>query len=150
MGRLLDSGCSRTIVTSKLCHVGKKRSVRVTTKSGEANKCHGIGTVKVCTFTGNSADIEARIVRERPLDFNLLLGYNAIKALCGALMTRSGTVKFCGEAPVCAALKIDRPDFSVEFDRRKVWTASWKWSAESEPPKRRMKRSSVHGLTLVG
>ena len=75
--------------------------------------------MKVRTDTGNSADIEALVVHERPLDIDLLLGYNAIKALSGVLITWSGTVKFCEEAPVCAPLKIDRPDFSVEFDRRK-------------------------------
>ena len=97
----------------------------MTTISDETTKCLGIGTVKVRTDTGNSADIEAQVVLERPLDFDLLLGYKVIKALGGVLITRSGTVKFCEEAPVCAALKIDGPDFSVEFDRRKkVWTAS--------------------------
>ena len=84
--------------------------------SGDATKSHGIGTVKVCTDTGNSANIEELVVHERPLDFDLLLGYNAIKALGGVQITRSGTVKFCEEAPVCAALKVDRPDFSVEFN----------------------------------
>ena len=72
--------------------------------------------MKVRTYTGNSADIEALVVHERPLDFNLLLGYDIIKALGGILITWSGRVKFCEEAPVCAALKIDQPDFSVEFN----------------------------------
>ena len=88
----------------------------MTTMSGDATKSHGIRTVKVCTDPGNSANIEELVVHERPLDFDLLLGYDAIKALGGVLITGSGTVKFCGEAPVCAALKIDRPDFSVEFN----------------------------------
>ena len=88
----------------------------MTTMSGDATKSHGIGTVKVCTDTGNSANIEELVVHERPLDFDLLLGYDAIKALGGVLITRSETVKFCEEAPVCVALKIDRPDFSVEFN----------------------------------
>ena len=108
----------------------------MTTMSGDATKSHGIGTVKVCTDTGNSVDIEELVVHERPLDFDLLLGYDAIKALGGVLITRNGTLKYCEEAPVCAARKIDRPDFSVEFNRRKKpWTALWKWSAESEPAK---------------
>ena len=33
--------------------------------SGKATKCHGIGTVKVHTDTGNSADIEALVVHKR-------------------------------------------------------------------------------------
>ena len=82
--------------------------------------------MKVRTNTGNSVDIEALVVHERPLDFV----YDAIKALGGVLITQSETVKLYEEAPVYAALKIDRPDFSVEFDWRKVWTASWKWECE--------------------
>ena len=96
----------------------------MTTMSGDATKSHGIGTVKVSTDTGNSVGIEELVVHERPLDFDLLLSYDAIKALGGVLITRSGTVKFCEEAPFCAALKIERPNFSVEFSRgKKVWTA---------------------------
>ena len=75
--------------------------------------------MKVRTDTRNSADIEAQVVYERSLDFDLLLGYDTVKALGGVLITWSGTVKFCEEAPVCAVLKIDRPDFNVEFNRRK-------------------------------
>ena len=104
--------------------------------SGDATKNHGIGTVKVCIDTRNSANIEELVVHERLLDFDLLLSYDAIKALGGVLITRSGTVRFFEEVPVCAALKIERPDFSVEFNRgKKVWTALWKWSAESDPAK---------------
>ena len=88
----------------------------MTTMSGDATKSHGIGTVKVCTDTRNSANIEEQVVHERPLDFDLLLSYDAIKAFGGVLITRNGTLKFCEEAPVCAALNIDRPDFSVEFN----------------------------------
>ena len=102
------------------------------TISGEATKSHGIGTVKVHTDTRNSADIEALVVHKRPLDFDLLLGYDVIKALDDVLITQSRTVKFCEEAPICAALKIDQPDLNVKFNRQKVWTTSWKWLGESE------------------
>ena len=80
-------------------------------------KCHGIGTVKVHTDTGNSADVEALVIHERPLDFDLLLGYDAIKILYGVLITRTGMVKFCEEAPESTELKIVQPDLSVEFDQ---------------------------------
>ena len=75
----LESGCSRTIVSARLCPVWKKKSVRVITISCEM--CHEIGIVKVCTDTGNSADVEALVIHERPLDSNLLLSYDAV-TLC--------------------------------------------------------------------
>ena len=96
----------------------------MTTISCEVTKSHGIGTVKVFTNTGNSAYIEELVVHERSLDFDLLLGYDVIKALGGVLITGSGTVKFFEEAPVWATLKIERPDINFEFNRgKKVWNA---------------------------
>ena len=96
--------------------------------------CHGIGIIKVHINTGNSADVGALTVHERPLDFDLLLGYDAMKALVDVLIRQMRMVEFCEEAPMCAALKIDQPVFSIEFDQQqKVWTASWKWSGDREP-----------------
>ena len=69
------------------------------------------------THTENSAVIKALVVHEKPLDFQQLLGYDAIKALGGVLITRTGMIKFCLEAPLCAALKFDQPDFIIEFDQ---------------------------------
>ena len=34
---------------------------------------------------------------------------------------------------MCAALKIDQPDFCVECDQQKIWTTSWKWLEDNEP-----------------
>ena len=70
----------------------------MTTISGEMCKCHEIETVKVCTDTGSSTDIEALVILEMPLDFNLLLGYDAIKTFGSVLITQMGMVKFCKEA----------------------------------------------------
>ena len=45
-------------------------------------------------------------------------------------------VKFFKEAPECAALKINQPEFRDDFDQhQKVWTASWKWSGDRKPTK---------------
>lgn len=33
------------------------------------------------------------------------------------------------DIPTCAKLKIDKPDFSIDFDWQKcIWIASWKWT----------------------
>ena len=96
----------------------------MTTISGEMCKRHRIGTVMVHTDTRNTTDIETLVVHERPLDFDLLLGYDAIKALGGVLNTQTRMVNFCEEAPMGAAVKIDQPDFSVKFDQQQVWTAT--------------------------
>lgn len=121
-----------TIVSARLCRVWKKRKIRVTTISSETHACHKTGVVRICANTGNFADIEALLVHEKPLNSNLLLGYDAIKALGGVLIMQTGTVKFQKEVPMCAALKIDQPDFSIVFDQcQKIWM--WKWTGDWEP-----------------
>ena len=50
-------------------------------------------------------------MHEKPSNFDLLLSYDAIKVL------QTGTVNFREEALVCASLKINQPDFSVEFNQ---------------------------------
>ena len=42
--------------------------------------------------------------------------YDAIKALGSVLITQTEMVKICEGAPMCAALKINQNDFSIEFD----------------------------------
>lgn len=89
--------------------------------------------MRIHADTGNSTDVEVLVVHEKPLNFDLLLGYDAIKALGGVLFTQTGTVKFQKEALMCAALKIDQPDFSAEFNQhQKTWIASWKCTGNRE------------------
>ena len=75
------------------------------------------------------------MTRKDVLCFDLLLGHNAIKALCGIIIKRAGTIQFL-EAPVCAILRVDQLDFKVEFDRsQKIWIASWKETDDDAPTK---------------
>ena len=132
----LNSGFSHTMVNVGLSRIWKKRSIRVTTISGEMHTWHGTRTVKICTDTGNSTNVEALVVQEKPLNFDLLLAYVPIKVLGGVLITHMETVRFQEEALVCAVLKIDQPDFSIEFNQQqKIWTASWNCLGGSEPVK---------------
>ena len=133
---LLNSGCSCTIVFAGLCCTWKEKGVRVTTISGEMPTCCGVGAVNICTRTGNSANVEALVALKKPLSFDLLLGYDAIRALGGVHITQTGAVQFQEKTSVCASLRIDQPDFSVEFDpHQKAWTTSWRWSGNQEPAK---------------
>ena len=80
-----------------------------------------------------TVDIEALVVDKQLLGFNLLLGIDAIKELGGVYLTESGKARF-GGLNRCAAISIDKPDFSMTYDRRnKEWTASWKWANGHSP-----------------
>ena len=116
-----------------LCPTWKEKGVRVTTISGEMQTCCRVGAVNICTRTENSANVKALVALKKPLSFDLLLGYDAIRALGGVHITQTGTVQFQEKTPVCAALIIDQPVFSVEFDpHQKAWTASWRWLGNQE------------------
>ena len=73
---------------------------------------------------------------KKPLSFDLLLGYDAIRALGGVHITQMGAVQFQEKTLVCTALRIDQPDFSVEFDpHQKAWIVLWRWSGNQDPAK---------------
>lgn len=106
----------------------------MTTISSEMCAYHGIGVVRIHANTGNVADVKVLVVHEKPLNFDLLLDYGAIKALGGVLILQTRTVMFRKKAPICAALKIDQSDFSIVFDlHQKIWIASWTWTGDQEP-----------------
>lgn len=74
-------------------------------------------------------------MHKKSLDFDLLLGYNAIKLLDSVNIMCLGDMQFQETTSVYVALKIDQPNFSVEFDQhQKACTASWKWMEDKEPP----------------
>ena len=84
--------------------------------SSEMHMSHRIEIVKIFTDTGSLTHVKTLAVHEKPLNFDLLLGYDAVKALGGVLITQMGTVNYQKEASMYAALKIDKPDLSFKFD----------------------------------
>ena len=117
----------------------------MTTLNGESQVCRGVSVIEVRTSKGTSAKVDALVVEQKPLDFDMLLGYDAIQLLGGALITLGGDVQFQEGASVCAAVEIDQPDFSVKFNaEEKYWTASWKWTDDKEPPELKNNIAEYH------
>ena len=131
---LLDTGCSRSLITRALCHSWEK--VDVFTVGEGALRCCGIGHVQLDVGSGCPIDVEVLVADRKLLGFNLLLGFDIIKQLGGVYMTREGTVSFPQlDRPVCTAITINKPDFHAEFDQnKKIWVVSWKWSENQTPP----------------
>ena len=59
----------------------------VTTLNGETQACCGIRTIEICTEMGDLAKMYMLVVKKKPLVFDVLLGYDAIKSLGGVLIT---------------------------------------------------------------
>lgn len=84
---------------------------------------------------------ESLVVQEDPLGFDVLIDVNAIKALGGVSISKSGEAHFFrkqASAFAKAVLSIEQPDFHAGFDqRRNEWTGSWKWTDAKAPCKLR-------------
>ena len=133
---LLDTGCSRSLVTKTLCHSWDKKKVDVFTAGERALRCCEVGRIQLDVSSAYPIDVEVLVADGKLLEFDLLLGFDIIKKLGGVYMTRDGTVSFPQlDRPVCAAVAIDKPDFHAEFDQnKKIWFVSWKWSENQTPP----------------
>ena len=63
------------------------------------------------------------VVNSSLLGFDMRLGMDIIRMLGGVRIDQSRTGPHA-----CAAIRIEEPDFSAEFDEKtRAWTASWKW-----------------------
>ena len=81
--------------------------------------CCGVGTVTVATEGGDSAKISVLVVRGKPLGYDLFLDIDAIRTLGGVVVWPSGQMRAGGGlVPMCAAITINKPDFTVTFDQQ--------------------------------
>ena len=104
--RLIDSGCSQTLVSKAVCRFWKRKSAGVLTADGRTLNCRGYGKIKVEVDRVPAVEIEALVVDKQLLDFDLLLGIDAIKLLGGVYLTESGETRF-GGLNRCAAIFIN-------------------------------------------
>ena len=156
---LVDSGCSHCIVHAPYCASWTRKRADVMTMSGERQRCEGVGRVQLRVSNGDSVVVDVYVVDFKPLGFEFILGVNCISALGGVTISPSLAMHFgsADEKPICAvatqvkkivgagvtqaektagegAIEFDEPDFQVLFDAsEKAWTATWKWSDDTEP-----------------
>ena len=132
---LIDSGCSRTLVSKAMCCFWKRKSAGALSAGGRTLNCREYGRIKVEVSQVPAVDIEALVVDKQLLGFDLLLGIDVIKELGSVNLTESGKACF-GGLNRCAAISINELDFSMTYDcSNKEWTASWKWANSHSPSK---------------
>ncbi|CAE1163005.1 CYP4B1 [Acanthosepion pharaonis] len=77
---LVDTGCSRSIVSADRCVTWNSQQIEIRTIDGVSRACCGVGTVSVLTDGGSHAKVDVLVARQRPLGYDLLLGIDAIRA----------------------------------------------------------------------
>lgn len=137
---LIDSGCSRTIVSSKIVKKFESVSESVVMMDGTETKCCKIGEVNF-----SIQDVEFSVncfVLDILPGYDVLIGMDIISYLGGVYICKEG-VNFLTDGmssavlkqdkvvcavggDVCRNLKIVDQDFSVDFDGES-WNAKWKW-----------------------
>ncbi|CAE1309081.1 unnamed protein product [Acanthosepion pharaonis] len=88
---LVDTGCSRSIVSADRCVTWSSQQMEIRMIDGVSWACCGVGTVSVLADGGNHAKV--LVARQRPLGYDLLLGIDAIRALGGMIITPAGNVE---------------------------------------------------------
>ena len=91
--------------------------------------CCSVKTVTVATEGGTLAKISVLVVHGKPLGYDVLLGIDAIRALGGIAVWRSGQIRISSSLVLkSAAITINKSDFTVT-----AWIAAWKWSEDHAP-----------------
>ena len=132
---LVDTGCMQLLARRQCCLEWKQKETRVLTVGGSTLKSYGVGVAKLSMGTMLPVTVKVLIVDGELLGFDLLLCLDAIRLLGGMSLTSTGEVKFlqCDE-PTYAAITINEPDFSAEYDETNWrWTVSWKWACDQPP-----------------
>lgn len=67
--------------------------------------CCSVRVVTISMDKGYSAKVNVLVVHSKPLEFNLLLGFNTLQALRGIVVGPTQSVKISnGKVPVCSHL----------------------------------------------
>lgn len=107
----------------------------VLTVNGETLRSNGVGTITLAVDNVGPVKVDVVVVDSPLLGFDMLIGMDAIKMLGGVRIDQFGGAIFSWtQLCACAAIRIEEPDFSAEFDEQtRVWTALWKWSSNQPP-----------------
>ena len=132
---LVDSGCSRSLVTESVCNPWSGQASDVLTVDCKTLRSNGIRTITLAGDNISSVKADVLVVNSPLLGFDMQLGMDIIRMLGGVRIDQSGNVIFSRTGPHAgAAIRIEEPDFSAEFNEKtRAWTASWKWSGIQPP-----------------
>ena len=91
-----------------------------------SHACYRVGVISILTKGGDCAKMDALVVHDKPLGYDLLTGINAICEVGDFVIRPTGEVQFSRKCEFCAVIMIEEQDFCAVFDHKeKVWTGKW-------------------------
>ena len=105
---LVDTGCSKTLMSTSVCHYGKFQNIDILTADGKILRCHRTSQVDLVVDCMHPLHLEVIVIKGKLLGFNLLLGFDTIKRLGSVHLSDSGEFHFpVKNLPRCAVIKIN-------------------------------------------
>ena len=138
---LVNSGCSRSLVTKSVCNPWSRQASDVLTVDDKTLRGNGIRTIMLAVDDVSPVKADVLVVNSSLWGFDMLIGMDVIRMLGGVHIDQSGDAIFSWTEPhVCAVIRIEEPDFNAEFNEQtRAWTELWKWSS-NQPPNRLVKK----------
>ena len=132
---LVDSRCSRSLMTESVCNPWSGQASDVLTVDGKTLHSNGIGTITLAADNVSPVKADVLVVNTSLLSFDMLLGMDIIRMLHGVRINQSSNVIFSRTGThACTVIRIEEPNISAEFNEKtRAWTASWKWSGNQPP-----------------
>lgn len=137
---LLDTGCSRTIVSERLNHAGELKAInqRIVMMNGESVEVKHTQNCKL-VVGGRSIVLEC-LVSDILRGYDILLGMDVVAKMGGVRVSSDGrSVQFdpkvaCSAALSDEPLRIEDKDFDAEFVNGS-WRVAWRWVSGHAAPK---------------
>ena len=97
---LVDSGCSRSLVTESACNPWSQQASDVLTVDGKTLRGNGIGTITLAVDNVSPVKADVLVVNSSLLGFDMLIGMDIIRMLGGVHTDQSDDAIFSKIEPL--------------------------------------------------
>ena len=154
---LVDTGCSKSIVASRLVGYDSSRGTSVRTVDNRLITCRGEKRGLMLDVLGRVLKVDVIVMDELIPGIDFILGYDVAVNLLGGVTVTPNGVTFNLDNDVAGAvvegsenenkIEINDPDFRAEFDGKK-WVVEWLFKPGQEPVLKN--KVSCYGSTMKG
>jgi ribonuclease HI len=138
---LLDSGCTRSIVSPGVAKFGEKQKTtrqRIVMMNGESVLC-SLSCVVLVVICGVEIKLDCLVAQVLP-EYDMLLGMDAVSAMGGVTIEGNGKIWFKKDRDISLSaaakteeIEIKDCDFHAKFSEGK-WIVEWNWVSPEKAP----------------